>query len=527
MAKRTAYVFVFILIFLIGVLPILFMIAKSFFVEGNFSFSYYQEIFSSNRAWILFKNSFILSFLTAFFTTVVGVPIGIVLGKTDLPFKNVFTFLFSIPLLIPPYIVAVSWFYIFGKNGFLSKLFGSKIGEITSSFYFGLGGVVFVLFSVFLPVVIILTMAYLKVINPRLEEAGKLVSNWRLVLKDITIPLIFSGIFLGSMLVFILSFGELGVPLFLRYNVFPVETFTQFSAFYNFGSATASAVPLALIAFLFLLVERIFLHEKTYQLKLADSTEFLVINLKSCKKWIFTVIFLFCFFIVIFPFSVLIFKSLSLEAYKQAFSMAGDSLFRSFLFAFIGATFLTFIGFLVGYFVYKNELPFSKTLDSITIFIFALPSAVIGVGLISTFNNSLTNFIYTTPAIIIIGYVAKYLAITNRLTVAFLSQIPPSMEESAQIVGARWFRRMIFIVAPLIKKGLIVSWIVSFIFCFRDFGLTMLVYPPGQDTFPVRIFTLMANGSPELISALCVVMVFSVLFFIIVGIFLLKLLKNL
>ena len=40
----------------------------------------------------------------------------------------------------------------------------------------------------------------------------------------------------------------------------------------------------------------------------------------------------------------------------------------------------------------------------------------------------------------------------------------------------------------------------------------MLVYPAGQDTLPVRIFTLMANGAPSLISALCVILVAVTLF---------------
>ena len=38
-------------------------------------------------------------------------------------------------------------------------------------------------------------------------------------------------------------------------------------------------------------------------------------------------------------------------------------------------------------------------------------------------------------------------------------------------------------------------------------GITMLVYPPGYDTLPVRIFTLMANGAPSLIAAACVLMI--------------------
>jgi len=518
--KFLVYVLVFLILIFTGILPVFLMVIKSFWAENGFSFSYYQEIFSSGRAWVLLKNSFVLSSLVAFFCTVIGVPLGILFGKTNLPFRRTFAVLFSIPLLIPPYIVAISWFHIFGKNGFLSKIFGSSIGEVSSSFFFGLGGSSLVLFSVFLPVVIILTIAYLRTVNPRLEEAGRLVAKWKLVLKEISLPLIFSGIFLATMLVFILSFGELGVPLFLRYNVFPVESFTQFSAFYNFGSATASAVPLTLVAFGFLLIERFFLREKTYQLKVSDD-EFLIIKLPH-KKLILLFVGLFCFFLVVLPFSVLFFKSLSFDVYKQAIEVSGDSILRSFIYASIGATFLAVIGFFVGYFVYNNSFRFSKTLDSLTIFLFALPSSVIGIGLISFYNNALTEFIYTTPLIIIIGYLAKYIAISNRITVASLSQIPPSMEEAGQIVGAKWFRRVFWIVIPLIKKGLIVSWIVSFIFCLRDFGITMMVYPPGHDTFSIRIFTLMANGSPELISALCVIMILSTVFPLFLGWFLLE-----
>jgi iron(III) transport system permease protein len=81
------------------------------------------------------------------------------------------------------------------------------------------------------------------------------------------------------------------------------------------------------------------------------------------------------------------------------------------------------------------------------------------------------------------------------------------MEEAAQIVGAGWFRRLAFIVAPLAGRGLVAAWLVGYIFCLRDTGITMIVYPPGQDTLPVRIFTLMANSPPGFIAALCVMMI--------------------
>ncbi|MEN8127765.1 MAG: ABC transporter permease subunit [Planctomycetota bacterium] len=89
-----------------------------------------------------------------------------------------------------------------------------------------------------------------------------------------------------------------------------------------------------------------------------------------------------------------------------------------------------------------------------------------------------TNFIYAAPTIIIFGYIA----LTSRITASALTQIPPSMEEAAQIAGARWFRRTALITAPLAKRGILAGGLVGYIFCLRDTGISMMVYPPGHDT---------------------------------------------
>ncbi|RMF56522.1 MAG: ABC transporter permease subunit, partial [Calditrichaeota bacterium] len=172
-----------------------------------------------------------------------------------------------------------------------------------------------------------------------------------------------------------------------------------------------------------------------------------------------------------------------------------------------GALLLTVLGFLVGYLVHTRALAVWRSVDSLTLFLFALPGTVIGIGLIGLWNRPQTNLIYATPAIIILGYLARYTALTSRITVATLARIPPSMEEAAQIVGAAWPGRMLGIVAPLARPGLAAAGLVAYIFCLRDTGITMLVYPPGHDTLPVRIATLMANGAPEVIAALSVLMI--------------------
>lgn len=493
----------------VGLLPILVMLARSARVDDRWSLVFYSRMIASPREWMLLGNSLAVAGLTALLTTGVGLPLGLLLGKTNLPFRRGFAVLFTVPLLLPPSVTAISWFDLLGRQGLAAGVAGASATQVTSAWLFGLPGCVLVLCSTFLPIVMLLTMTYLRTVNPRLEEAAKLVGRWPVVLKGITIPLILPGVLLASMLVFLLALGEFGVPTFFRYDVFPVESFTQFSAFYNFGAATAAAIPLAVITFGVLVVERVFLREKTYQLRPApDGTRLTEIRLRPTgRRAFFTAVGLLCAVTVVAPLLVLVIQSGSVSVYAEAFRRAGSSLLRSLAYAAAGATLLSVLGFFVGYLIHTRAFRTWRAIDSLTIFLFALPSPVIGIGLVSLWNRPATNLIYATPMIILVGYLAQYTALTSRIIVSTLAQIPPSMEEAAQVVGARWLRRLGLIVAPLARRGLATAWLVAYIFCLRDVGITMMVYPPGHDTLPVRLFTLMANGAPDLIAALCVLMI--------------------
>ncbi|NOY23230.1 MAG: iron ABC transporter permease [Acidobacteria bacterium] len=508
MQKRVFLAIIIVLLLLVGLLPVFSMLVNSLGLDSHFSFVAYEGVLTSRHQWVLMGHSMALSSIVTVFAVAVGVPLGILFGKTDFPFRSFFMFLFAIPLLIPPYITAVSWFDLLGREGLLAPFMGPQLTAAAGRFLFGLPGSALVLFSTFLSIPMILTMVFLKAVNPRLEEAGLLASGWRGVLKGITIPLILPGILLSAILVFLLSFGEFGVPNFLRYDVFPVESFTQFSAFYNFKAATAAAVPLAALTLAILAGEVWFLRKKGSQLRPSpDAATAFPIPLGKYRRLMFSSATVLGLVLVVLPFSVLVIQSAGIKNYVEAFNRAGDSIVRSILYAASGAVLLTFIGFFTGYLIQTKAVKFWRTIDFITIFLFALPGTVIGIGLVSLWNRPWANLIYGTSAIIILGYLARYTALTSRICATRLSQIPPSMEEAAQVAGAGWFRRMILIVAPLARRSIFAAFIVGYIFSLRDTGITMLVYPAGHDTLPVRIFTLMANGSSRLIAALCIIMI--------------------
>ena len=482
------------------------MLVKSVRVDGGWSLANYRQLLATDRTWALLRNSLVLAAWTTGLTTAIGVPLAVLLGKSDLPGRAWLILLFSVPLLPPPYIAAVAWSNLLSTHGALQRVSGTWLAEWAWNNLFGLPGCVLVLFSTLLPFFLLLTMASLRSIDPRLEEAGRIVARWPAVLKGITLPLILPGILLAATLVFLLSLGELGVPLFLRYNVFAVESFTEFSAFLNFGLATAAAVPLALLTLLALGLEWLVLGEKLQVLRPAAGHT-LHVALGRLRTPVFVAVVLLCTMLVVLPLSALLFQAGSGAAYREALGLAADSLVRSVAYAGTGACLLTAFGFLLGYLLHTRALQIWRAADALTLLLFATPGAVIGIGLVTLWNRPATSLIYATPLIILLGYMAQYAALTSRAVSAALAQVPNSMEEAAEVMGAGWLRRVVWITAPLCWRGLLAAWLVAYIFCLRDLSISMLVYPPGRDTFPVRIFTLMANSPAERIAALCVILV--------------------
>jgi iron(III) transport system permease protein len=486
----------------VGLLPVLTMVISSFFVEGSFSLKAYQVLWQSGRQHlVLMGHSIILSLCVTVLATLVGLPLGILLGKTDLPLRRALTVLLTVPLLLPPYVIAVAWFGVLGSGSWTSSL-APETSKSLSAAYFGLYGCTGVLFTTFAPIVILLTISYIGSVNPRLEEAGRLVSRWPGVLWRITLPLIAPAILFAAVLVFLLTIGEVGVPTYLRYPVYPVETLTQFAAFYDFSAATAAAVPLLLVTLAILTLEFAVLRKRASELRTVTFETRTQIKLGSWRIPLLGIVLVWGIVTV-----VLIFQSWSLGAYSDALARASGSILRSLIFAVIGASLLTFLGFLCGYLIHDRTLPIWRTVDALTLFLFILPGTVIGIGLISLWNTPMSNFIYRTPAIIILGYLAQYAVLPTRTASAFLDRIPRSLEQAAQLSGASWGVTLRDIVVPLARHGLILMWIISYVFCLRDLGVSIVVYPPGEDTLPVRILTLMANGAPSLIAALCVLLI--------------------
>ena len=490
------------LFFVLCVAPALYMFVISFTgAEGRLGFENYQRLFSEARQRELFVNSVCLGAGSAMMAVLIGAPLGLLFARASFPFKRMLRIALVAPLVVPPYILALAWIYIGGPAGIVARLFGR---DPLSEWTYSLAGAVVVLGVGFYPLAMLATEAAARRVDGRLEEAALLVASRSRVLRRITLPLVAPSIVASALIAFVLAISEFGVPGLLRVNVFTTEVFTAFSAFYDFGAATALAIPLLAAALIAGTAAQFVIGEKLLVTRRGAHAG---LRLPSEHKTIVVLIALLTITVcVLLPLVALAREAGQLQRIAEVAASSRTAISNSLWLAAAGATIATILGALLGYGRARARTRLRGLADLAMIVILAVPSTVVGVGLIGIWNRPGFG-IYGSQAMVVIAYLARFVPVAALILAASVRQAPVSFEEAAELSGAGWPRIFTRIVLPQIKTGIATAWVVAFIFAFGELGATALVAPPGESTLPVRIYTLIANTPSSEVAAMALMQV--------------------
>lgn len=149
----------------------------------------------------------------------------------------------------------------------------------------------------------------------------------------------------------------------------------------------------------------------------------------------------------------------------------------------------------------------------------AIPSVSLGIILVKIFNRPFLETIYTSFWIIVVGFLIRFFPYSAEILNVFWAQIDAKLLEVAKLTGAPFWQVLRRILIPLLLPGLLVAWITTFILSLGELGITLLVYPSGYQTLPIRIFTLLHYGAPELVAALSIILIVLILLATLVGSF--------
>ena len=179
-----------------------------------------------------------------------------------------------------------------------------------------------------------------------------------------------------------------------------------------------------------------------------------------------------------------------------------EAALNSVVLALIGATAATTLATGVGYARAQATAKTGAVVDALWVVLFAVPSTVVGIGLIGIWNRPHMLGLYGTPAMLVLASVARFAPVGALALAAIVRAVPRSHEEAAAVAGAGWLRTITHIVLPQIRVGLLAVWVITFILAFGEVGTSILVAPAGESTLPIRVYTLTANAPPGHVAAL-------------------------
>ena len=449
----------------------------------------YAAVWLDARQRGLLWNTALLGTGTALLATAIGAPLGLALARIALPRKGLLRLALTAPVLLPPYIVALAWTYLGSSRGLVAGLAGR---DVLAEWTYSEPAAVVVLSLVFYPLAMLATEAALRLLDGRLEEAAAVVASPGRVLWRITVPLVAPSIFAAALVIFVLAISEFGVPGLLRVRVYTTEVFTAFAALYDFGRAIVMALPLLGLCLAVAVLAAAILGERLSSTRRGSARPPAVFDAwRRPAAMAATVVVVVALGV---PLVVLFCEAMDAQSWWAVVDGSGDAIVNSLLFATAGATAVVSLALWLGYARARAPGRIGQLADVLLLVVFAVPSTIVGVGLIGLWNRpGLLGTVYGTDAMFLLAHLARFVPVAALALAASTRYVPVSHEEAAAVAGAGWLRIMSRIVVPQIRLGVVAAWVIAFILAFGELGVSILVAPPGEATLPIRIYTIIAN----------------------------------
>lgn len=156
--------------------------------------------------WLSLRTSFAATLLCL----ALGVPMALVLARTEFRGQGVLRSLVLLPLVLPPVVGGIALLYTFGRRGLL----GEPLDALGIQIAFSTVAVVLAQTFVSLPFLVVSLEGSLRTAGERYEVvAASLGARPTTVFRRVTLPLVLPGLVSGAVLSFARALGEFGATI--------------------------------------------------------------------------------------------------------------------------------------------------------------------------------------------------------------------------------------------------------------------------------------------------------------------------
>jgi iron(III) transport system permease protein len=489
----------------------------------------YAFIFADADFWTALANSLLI----ATGMTLIAVPLGAVLAfvmeRTDFPGKRWIEPLILVPSFVSPMVLSFGCVVAAGPVGFYSiwatELFGAAPWGLYS-----LAGMAVIAGLTHVPNVYIYASSALKSLGSDVEEAARIsgASPFRVAIT-VSLPLIMPALLFSAVLVFFLGIELFGLPLVLGDPEGHLVMSTYLYKLTNkLGTPSyhlMAAVAVCIVARtipLVLLQRRLLQNVRRYATIKGKAGRIRDLPLGRWKWLAIALVAAWLLASVIVPltgialrafvtnwgFGVRLADAFTLDNFRAVFDEPTHirAIWNTVLIGTVGGAITVACYTAIGFATHRRNDGWSRIVDYLVLLPRAVPGLLIGLAFlwVFLFFPPLTP-LRKTICSMWLAYSVAWLAYGMRLISSSLLQVSTELEEAARSVGARRGRISREITLPLIRHGLLGSWLLVFMIFEREYSTGVYLLAPGTEGIGAQLVSLWQGGAIDVVAALSLI----------------------
>ncbi|WP_433941105.1 ABC transporter permease [Paenibacillus lautus] len=527
----------FVIAFLIY--PNLNIYGEIFFKDGKFTLEAAEKLFSSERAMRSLYNSFILAFSLVITVNVVGITLVLISEYFDIKGAKFLRLGYFTTLIYSGVVLVSGYKFVYGEEGFMTKLLVQWFPSFNTTWFHGYWAVLFVMtFACTSNHFLFLSNAIRKIDFQTVEAARNMGASTWYILRRVVLPVLKPTIYALTILTFLTGLAATSAPLILGGKEFQTIT-PMILTFSKSMTSRDLAALLALIlgvATLVLLTVMIRFERKGNFMSVSKVKSELVkqkIRSKSgniaahiLAYGLFVLYIVPVVLIIIFSFTdaasistaTLNSNSFTLDNYIQVFSSmsAFKPYLVSILYAAAASVIVVALALAASRILHKYKNKWALALEYALLIPWILPSTLIAIGLIVTFNTPKlmigNTVLVGTIWMLLIAYVIIHIPFTLRMVKASFFSLDSNLEDAARNLGAKPFYTFRKVLLPIILPSTLAVLALNFNGILADYDVTVFLYHPLYQ--PLGIVIKNSTDAQALADTKALTLVYSVILMI-------------
>lgn len=449
-------------------------------------------------------NTILLMSGVAVITFIIGVSTAWLVSMHRFPGYRFFSWALILPIALPAYISGFTWAGILDYTSPVYVFFRNHLGIDTGQYLFfnilSLPGAIIILALAFYPYVFLISRAYFSRQSSALfEVASSLGRKKSQIFFKVALPMARPAIVAGISLALMEVLNDYGLARYFGVDTFTTGIFTAWFSFSHPQSALKLSAYLMVFVLMLIILERVQRGKMRYDMLGSAYRPVNPTKLSRTGSILAIIICLIPFMLgFVIPLLMLLYWSSLTYSYVLDYRFT-ELLFNSFLLAGIASLVVTLFALFIAFTVKSFPSRFVKFLARIATLGYALPGAVVAIGILIPFLWIDSHFAFLSqPGMriaitgtwfaLIFAYLVRFMAVGYNSIDSGLEKISPSLDEASRSLGMSNMKTLGKIHIPLLSGSMVSAALLVFIDVLKELPLTLILRPFNFDTLAIRAF---------------------------------------